>query len=158
MSEMKKFNKGFVKRTSEILNEYEPITEYNVTLLLNCLIGLIVFPIEELKDEHDKITNQFKSDCVNKLKELSGDTFKVTPNSVDDDKIFRNIRNSVAHINVELKSKENIIDKVIFINKQKGRKGDTTLEYALSVSDLKKFALYIATEYLNRIVQDKEKN
>ena len=51
MSEMPKFKQNFIERTLNILDEYSDNTQYDVTLLLNCLLSLVVFPIEETKDE-----------------------------------------------------------------------------------------------------------
>lgn len=158
MAEMKDFKKDFVNRTIDILNRCETNTEYNVTLLLNCLMGLIVQPIEDKKRQKNQDIMQYKSDCVNKLKELSGNTFEASLNSMDDE-IFRNIRNSIAHLNVELGCFKGTINKVSFSNKKNGNVGKETLKYTLSVNDLKEFALFVATEYLNRFLEtDKGEN
>lgn len=148
MAEMKEFNTEFIKRTIEILNNCSDKTEYDTTLLINCLLGLLVHPIEDYKDEKISNINQYKTNCVNKLRELSSKSIKTDPNNKDDQSIFRNIRNSVAHLNVELGSYKGTIESITFSNRIGGKKGKVTLEFTLSVKNLKEFALYVGNEYL----------
>ena len=49
MSEIRNFNKEFVERTIDILEKCSKNTEYEVTLLLNCLLALVTLPIERNK-------------------------------------------------------------------------------------------------------------
>ncbi len=49
MSMMYKFDKDFVIRTKELLSEFYDNTEREVTLLLNCLLALVVLPVERKK-------------------------------------------------------------------------------------------------------------
>ena len=52
--EMLEFNKEFVERTRNIvLSQCKDEFEYNVTLLINCLFGLISLPIEKTKQEEE---------------------------------------------------------------------------------------------------------
>ena len=71
MSEMNNFKKDFVERTIKILGDCSRYTEHDITLLLNCLLGMVTFPIEIQKNKTNKKTKQYKIDCVNKMKELS---------------------------------------------------------------------------------------
>ena len=107
MSEMKNFKKDFVERTMGILNDCSRYTEHDVTLLLNCLLGMVTFPIEIQKDKTNKKAKQFKIDCVNKMKELS----TVEKNDCNDASFFENIRNAIAHLNIKI---ENNNDKGLY--------------------------------------------
>ena len=46
---MYNFDKDFVERTKELLIESYYNTEREVTLLLNCLLALVILPIERKK-------------------------------------------------------------------------------------------------------------
>ena len=47
MSIMHNFDKDFVKRTKNIIENISKSTEYDVTLLLNCLLALVTLPLEQ---------------------------------------------------------------------------------------------------------------
>lgn len=51
MSMMYRFDKDFVERTKELLNDAYYNTKKEVTLLLNCLLALVILPIERKKRE-----------------------------------------------------------------------------------------------------------
>ncbi len=65
--QLKDFDKEFVERTKTIIqtqcNDKYP---YDVTLLLNCLMGLVSLPTERTKINE----NTFKTACVNKLNDM----------------------------------------------------------------------------------------
>lgn len=145
MSEIVNFNKEFVERTKDVLERNYGNEEYEVTLLLNCLLGLVSFPIELLKDKSNKEAKEFQTDCVRKLEELidKNEDYK-NPNKYF---TFRNIRNSIAHIGIEPLPYKNKIGKIIFISKDKLT---ITLKFCISVDNLYVFAKYVAEEYLKR--------
>lgn len=63
--EIKYFDKEFVERTKEIVQtQCKETFEYDVTLLLNCLLGLVSLPTERTLN----CGSSFKQDCVNKPK------------------------------------------------------------------------------------------
>ena len=63
--EIKHFDKEFVERARIIVQtQCKDDFEYDVTLLLNCMLGLVSLPTERTKV--DQIS--FKKECVNKLK------------------------------------------------------------------------------------------
>lgn len=66
MSEYKDFKKDFVLRTREIIETTDKETKYDVTLLLNCLLGLLAYPIESLSDlrSDSKDTSNMKANVV----------------------------------------------------------------------------------------------
>lgn len=88
--EIKYFDKEFVERTKNIVQtQCKDDFEYDVTLLLNCMLGLVSLPTERTKPGQ----NPFKQECVNKLKNMG-----VIVNSTDDDKTFRTVKNALSHI------------------------------------------------------------
>ena len=58
MSDMPNFKKDFVERTLKVLKEYD--SEYEVTLLLNCLLALVSFPIELQENEINVKAEEFE--------------------------------------------------------------------------------------------------
>lgn len=65
--EIKYFDKEFVERTKNIVQtQCKDDFEYDVTLLLNCMLGLVSLPTERTKPGQ----NPFKQECVNKLKNM----------------------------------------------------------------------------------------
>ncbi len=138
MSEMPKFKQNFIERTLNILDEYSDNTQYDVTLLLNCLLSLVVFPIEETKDEISLKSEIFKDKCVNKLEELKNKKAYINK---DSENFFRNIRNSIAHLNIKTNSKNEIIEDITLWDKPNFR-------INISVDNLRKFARFVAEQYL----------
>lgn len=144
MSEMIDFKRDFVDRSIKVLNKYFENEEYEVTLLLNCLLALVTLPIENKKDIENEDVNEFKKKCVNKLKELKNDMFYI---KMDYKTIFRNIRNSIAHLNIKEKSNNGKIESITLWNVNKKEK--INFKVNISVENLKIFAEYVAKEYIN---------
>lgn len=146
MSEMKNFKVDFVDRTLSIIRNNDVRTEYDVTLLLNCLLGMITLPIELFKDEKSKSkVEDYKINCILKLKSF------VLPKKIDkrDEEAFRHIRNSIAHLELEPKNENGVISSIRF--KDKNEKGTVVLDFTIEVGKLKEFAIYVAEEYLKII-------
>ena len=81
--EIKYFDKEFVERTKYIVQtQCKDEFTYDVTLLLNCLLGLVSLPTERTRSN----STLFKNECVNKLKIMG-----VIIKSTDDDKTFRTV-------------------------------------------------------------------
>ncbi len=120
--EMKNFDKEYVQRTKKIIETMPKDYEYEVTLLLNCLNGLICLPIEK---EPDK-ASAFEKECVDKLKEL-GAIIKET----SDEKTFRTVRNAIAHAHVEPKNDDSRIQslELIDIYPRTARTGECHTKY-----------------------------
>lgn len=155
MSEMKDFKKDFVYRTLEVLKKCYSETEYEVTLLLNCLLALVSFPIEQKQNEISIESEKFQNDCVKKLKELKNEENYINN---DEEHFFNNIRNSIAHINIKLFPDENKrrIENVLLWNEEwiidgkRRNKPKITFRVNISVENLKFFAEYVAEEYIKR--------
>ncbi|MBR1385485.1 MAG: hypothetical protein IJ568_01500 [Bacilli bacterium] len=146
MSEMKNFKVEFVERTLKIIKDDKLKTEYEVTLLLNCLLGMITLPIETTKDEKSKqIIEDYKTNCINELKLLA----KIEIINEQDDNAFRSIRNSIAHLEITPINSNGVISSVKFKDYNDSNK--KVLSLTIEVNNLKKFAIYVAEEYLKII-------
>ncbi|MEF2768361.1 MAG: HEPN family nuclease [Acutalibacteraceae bacterium] len=140
--EMPRFRRDFVVRTKEILeNAGNEDFEYDVTLLINCLQGLICLPIENNKNE-----KAFSEICVDKLRKLD-----VIEKECTDDKLYKSVRNAVAHMHIDPHNENGYINKIVLQDKNpdKGREYHTILSF--TVPQLKEFALFVADEYLKRL-------
>lgn len=84
------FEKDFIKRTKNILNSYQG--ECNVTLFINCMLGLLVIPKEKRKNLIDndmiskKLFNEVFNCCKNNKKQAT-----------DLSIIISRLRNAVSH-------------------------------------------------------------
>jgi len=102
-----KFDIQFIERTKKIIEDYNGT--YNITLLLNCLLGLIVLPSEF----YGRRSRTFFNTDIYKMTELqelvNGITFNPTKRTnkkwVSDKKNLRNlikkVRNGVSHQQIE---------------------------------------------------------
>lgn len=116
----------FIERTLMLISQYEHDCnkykfeeQYNYTLLINCLLGLIVMPKERtlsLLPKH-RLTKEFRSECG--LKET------VISNNINElsDLIIK-LRHAVAHFNISVESYDDkfLVDEIVF--KDKGKDGD----------------------------------
>ena len=140
--EIKYFDKEFVERTKFIVQtQCNGKFTYDVTLLLNCLLGLVSLPTERTGSNN----TLFKNECVNKLKSMG-----VIINSIDDDKTFRAVRNAVSHMNIAPKNKDGVVDSII-IRDRCTRNSPVHTELHFTVSQLKEFALFVADKHLERL-------
>jgi hypothetical protein len=145
----------FVQRTKEIISQYESFLgkqetkeKYEVTLLINCFVGLVLTPKEILYED-------LKTEgAINK------ETWGISPNeilcSLDINKkenksvyeITRHLRNSVSHCNFEtFSNKEKVIDRICFKDEFKET---PTFESTINIADLKKFALKLADYFISK--------
>lgn len=140
---MTKFDRDFVARTRQLLFRIEgdnPDFEYNVTLLLNCLLGLLTLPIERKKDHTSPTSVAFQKTSIAKLHNLG--VLIHNPQSLPDDKVFRKIRNAIAHLNIEIgDDPAPDINKIIL--------KDHNLEVEFTFAQLKDFALAVSELYLD---------
>jgi hypothetical protein len=124
MGNFKNVDTEFVERTLSILSQYESVMlqykfeeQYNHTLLINCLLGLIVFPKE------NNISFLPKSFLSKELKEnmgISKSTFNEEITDLRD--LIIALRHSIAHFNIIFKSDNYnfLIDEIIFKDDLKG--------------------------------------
>lgn len=143
MSEMIKFDRDFIIRTKEILDKYYDNEKNEVTFLLNCLLALVCFPIEQKKDNFDEKTEIFREKCIKKLEYLKNPKPYINN---DASHFFENIRNSIAHLNIKFMKDENPIKNITLFDIDD--KGKTNFKINISITKLKEFAEYVANEYL----------
>lgn len=148
--EITSFEKEFVERTKKILlsDQYKEC-EYDVTLLLNCMLGLVSLPIEKASDnkkETERFRKRFQYQFRKRLINLA--TIEESKNKF---KTFKAIKNALSHMNIELGSDENKISRVIFmdINPKKTEEGVHT-KITFEVDKLREFALFVADLHLQK--------
>lgn len=147
MSMMKKFERDFVERTIEILKSNHGKQMYDVTFLLNCLLGMVTVPDEKLKGNGDIEVISFKENCANKLKELSK---RLVFRGKKSTYALTGIRNAVAHANITTQAdSNNEIEFLTFESKDNGGTGNWNMRTKISVDNLRTFAEYVAQEYIN---------
>lgn len=138
------FKKEFVERTKDNLESC--ITHryaeniFEVTLLINSLIGLVSLPTE-LTIPNDK---EFKRKCVEKLKELN-----VIKYYSNDDKLFRALKNAISHMNITVTNEYKMIKSIIIKDRNNANSPYHT-ELEFPVEKLKEFALFVADLHLQR--------
>ena len=118
MSNYKNLEIEFIARTLKILNQYNSILykideheRYESTLLVNTLLGLIIFPKEKTISYLPK--NRLNQELLNEMGIFNS---KINDDLKSLKDLIIEIRHSVAHFNIEFKSdNENFtIDKIIF--------------------------------------------
>lgn len=136
------FKRDFVERTKKII-EKTTDCEYEVTLLINCLMGLVNLPTEKTTKQN----TVFIQTCVNELHRINA----VTMDSGDANKTFRALRNAVSHMHIKPANSGNQIDKVLFSDIT-GRTGNIHTELTFSVEQLREYALFVANAYLEQFM------
>lgn len=139
------FEAEFVQRTIALIDQYNGIIQeipfqeqYNYTLTLNCLLGLIVMPKERVLSylPSDKLTLELKAEMGLHQSQLPGPEMNLR-------ELINKMRNSVAHFSVEVKSltDEYLVDQILF--KDAGRHGQV---YAIfNAPELLPFLRYYAS-------------
>lgn len=138
--EYKSFKKDFVKRTIMII-ESASNCQYEVTLLVNCLMGLVGLPTEKTSQTDAK----FIKTCVTELHRIHA----VTKDSGDDQKTFRALRNAVAHMRISMSNEGGKIDSIQFCDTA-SKAANSHTELSFTVQQLKDYALFVANAYLKR--------
>lgn len=114
----------FVERTMLLIEQYESVwhkfefkEQYNYTLLINCLTGLIVLPKEKTIDAipNERLLSKMKRDMGLNATIINSDFTYVK-------ELIIALRHAVAHfmIKVESHSEELLIDEIIFYDEEKG--------------------------------------
>jgi hypothetical protein len=132
--EQKTLEKEFVERTLHILQNYEG--PYGVTLLINCLLGMIVLPKEK---DFNHISG---SDGIHfsDLGIEDGDIRswgKIEEEGRTAACFIKSMRNSIAHIRIESISNEGEIESLLFSDK-------TGFEAVLSIEKIKQMAMKLS--------------
>ncbi|EPE1853247.1 HEPN family nuclease [Cronobacter dublinensis] len=114
------FETDFVQRTLALIDQYNEMIEvqgkpfreqYNYTLTLNCLLGLIVLPKERALSflPADRLTQQLKTSMGLRESQLPGPEMTLRT-------LILKMRNSVAHFSVQVVSvsDERLVDLIAF--------------------------------------------
>ena len=96
------FEKDFITRTLEIVNNYHE--EYDVTLFVNALVGLLIIPKE-------RYLNKVTDDIIEKelLEKVQQSVSK--PQKCDLKTIVRRMRNAVSHAHLEFEAEKDSFGK-----------------------------------------------
>lgn len=150
MAESKNFNIDFVRRTIDILENYNG--EYSFSNLINCTLGLIILPYEkrrELPTFSKNISEIASIPCFaildfNPIKKIKKNSISYYPRTF---RVFlQKIRNGLAHQNICPINSEGILQKIQITNKY-GTHIDLKVEF--TEGELKEFALFVSELYLN---------
>lgn len=103
------FEQDFVTRTMLLIEQYhdeilhnKPYHEqFNYTLLINCMLGLIVLPKEKLdsKIPTDRLTKELKTQMGLINSEIPGTDFTIRS-------FIQKLRHSIAHFDIEVQSND----------------------------------------------------
>jgi hypothetical protein len=143
--EYKKFPIEFVERTKHLLEFYKG--DYEVTNLINCLLGLIILPFEVVPSEHriefwNRMSlEEIKNKAQYELLAGSEDSIRNTYTLV------RLIRNAFAHASIGTISIEGEIESVVILEHTRTN-SQNRVEIRFSIQGLKELALIIADHYL----------
>lgn len=136
--------KNFIERTIKIVQEYQQDKE--ITLLINCMLGLLVFA----KEKEYTISSTDYSNWGIKPEYIDSQYNNGKEMSIKN--VIRHLRNSVCHCNFELKDKigANKITHVIFKDFPKGNTTKGQNFYAeFPTNELKVFLLKLANSVLD---------
>lgn len=123
MGNFKNVDTEFIERTLAVISQYESVMhhynfeqQYNHTLLINCLLGLIVFPKE------NNIAFMPKANLTKELKNqmgISESTFNAEITTLKD--LIISLRHSLAHFDISFQSNNSdfLIDGIIFKDHKK---------------------------------------
>jgi hypothetical protein len=142
----------FVERTLAVISQYEDLMHkfpeayrYNHTLLVNCMLGLIVFPKE------NSLTYLPKDRLDNRLKEQMGiATSEINPEITELRALIIALRHSVAHFDIDFISQDDkfLIDEIVFKDRQRG---DDYYVVKFKPDDLLGFVQYYAGWLLHNL-------
>jgi len=149
----KDFKLDFVTRTLKIVSGYQQ--EYEVTLLTNCLLGLIVLPKEKDFETIEatplkKLGEDWglKPTHIELLKSGSGHT-ELDRDAVTLRDVVKHLRHAVAHVGIEIKGDGRDIKYVQFENKNDN--GDVIFRALIPSKVLRTFAIKLGTWYKTQL-------
>jgi hypothetical protein len=158
------FDTEFIIRTQKLIKEYKGT--YNITLLLNCLLGLIVVPSEF----YNRKNQTFFKKPITDYQEINGLTEEMLFNPTKRDRknngfvqdqrtlnvFVKKIRNGIAHQRIECVEQRGKWTKVIIRDFNMANGQNVELELTWSIKQLKKFSIFISNEYIKEINQISE--
>ena len=162
--EIKKFDIDFVRRTRRILTTYNG--EYKLSNLINCTLGLIMLPYENIRDCQNALQNpnalwEINIDCIsclpglelrifNPIKKIKNGVIMYYPKTLK--VLLQKIRNGLAHQHIEPVNKNGKFIGVKIYNYFDNKyKTHMDLDVQFTRKQLQNFALFIADEYLKQV-------
>lgn len=145
------FEVEFVKRTIDLIDLLSDSTNMEVTLLINCLYGLIVIPTEK-RYSAEKF-RKYQKFCIAQINQYAKSIklHNINNSNNTDKQLVKCMKNALSHLHIEIASDLGQIAMVKFRDK-----GKTDLEYhtelEFTVENLKNYALEIANAYLQIIL------
>nr|WKN34357.1 HEPN family nuclease [Tunicatimonas sp. TK19036] len=143
----------FITRTLALISQYEALVhryefkeQYNYTLLLNCLLGLVVMPKERTITHipADRITQELR-------REMGLVESWVDPDIITLRQLIVKLRHAIAHFDIEITSdnqEDFLIDKIVFRDSER----ENSPEIArFSSSELLPFIRYYANWLISNI-------
>lgn len=124
MGNFKNIETEFVERTLRLISQYEGMMhnykfeeQYNHTLLVNCLLGLIVLPKEKTITY---LPNEFLGKELKTKMGIENSTFNQEITNLKD--LVIALRHTAAHFDIsfESQSDEFLIDRIVFKDREKG--------------------------------------
>ena len=145
----------FVERTKKIIEQYDSLTipekdKFEVTLLLNCLVGLLILPQQNWYDNlPSEIISQKEWGIA--PEHISFIKHGETKNIKD---ISRHLRNSVAHY--RLKAFDNSSNKISRIKFEDfEQSGNKTFEALIPLANLRQFTNRLSDNFMNEMNRQK---
>ncbi|MEK7281512.1 MAG: HEPN family nuclease [Chloroflexota bacterium] len=134
------FERDFMERTLHIVNDYKG--EYKVTLLINCLLGLLVLPAEKLFDRIEE------TPLHEVLKDWDIPTSAIRNGTCSSLKyLIRRMRHSTAHLDLEFGADKGSIKSITFKH-QKGCAHALNFDVELDETDLSKFVMKLPSSLI----------
>lgn len=150
----------FVYRTRKIIEQYDELfkldnnkehEKYEVTLFLNCCVGLLIIPKQDLNGLIPK-------------KEINKDEHGIDPkeisfiqgNSKGFNEVTRRLRNCIAHSGFRIEGNNEQIktlEYIVFTDRVPGTKDDEniTFEARIKIKDFVKFCMFLSDVYLRKM-------
>jgi hypothetical protein len=150
MVEIRKFSIDFVQRTRVLLQDYEG--EYTFSNLINCTLGLIIMPYENIStvnrwgkniEDIDDLPS-FELSKFQPIKKIIKGNIIYYPKSFEI--LLKKIRNGIAHQNILPINQEGTFLGVRIFNHFQN---NLDMEISFTEQQLKEFSLYISGVYLN---------
>jgi len=150
----------FIERTLELISQYEIelhkyefSEQYNYTLLINCLLGLIVFPKEKTISF---LPNELLSTPLKK--EMGVISSTINPDITKLKRLIISLRHTIAHFDISFESDDDesfLIDRIVFRDSEKG---DNYIVATFVPSELLSFIRYYGSWLVSNIRKHKSEN
>jgi len=159
MGNYKNIEHDFIDRTMKLIAQYESILhkykfeeQYNFTLLLNCLLGVIILPKERLYSHipNFRLTKILKSEMGLNESNINAD-YKTLRGLV------YALRNSIAHYSFEIISQTDdyLIDRIVFRTPQ-GSGNELIADF--KSTELLPFLRYYADWIKSNLIEDRKRH